>query len=576
MLPLWLASLIITSGRRPAIATLSFASFWTFSAVVWGQIIPRMSGWQELSSLLVWLTMLLVVWKIAAPSIALLRQRIWVVAGLTLGFGIVCVALGVLPIGPLIQVLGWGHDNSAHVLLIDSNVLCGGFLFVCGSALKNVPSYLVEYPQGFSVTWASLTGAFADRDLNAALRIYASVYLLSSLALIAATAWLAIALALGSRWRWAAAVMSTITIAFGVWSHQFWSGFASFIWAALIILAFVVMREASLLVIGRLWIILAGSSLIAVYYSHQLLIPFLAIYIFVDTLVNRQQIAATARRSPGIVMSMTFAGTGLALLAPRTAQGNSFIDQVLVQAGMESVPTWVWIPLSVAGGLVLFARVHRDRAALRWATLSSGALFGALALFTLRVNGYVSYYPMKLLTFLVLILIAASAAIVVAKPINTRAHQAWFTFSGLAVLTLAILPPLLRYPGFKTAYQGSTPTVLRTLLHDVYGGGVALCAPFVLRAVDKLPPAIERVEVYRNGELQPLEGRWINSIRGHWDTTAWKNEVDWRPMEAIPRDQLPDMIISHDSVGRTPNGIPRVNFGEPCDRRQLPPVLPIG
>ncbi len=576
LLPLWVVGVLIAAGKRYQLGLLGFSSLWTITSVAWGQLLPRLTVWEGLFPVAVWLTTFAGTWIVVQPSIELLRKRLAVVAVMSAAFVAILLGLGSLSTNALLQAMGWGHDNSAHIFLADANAECGGLLSACWLDLEDVPAYLIEYPQGFSVTWASLPGAFSSSGFLGSLQAYAAIYLLTSLALVVVTGWLAVSLTRKSTWAWAAGVLAGVCVAVGVWSHQFWSGFASFLWASLIIVAFIILRESGLLPVGRLWFVFALMSLVSVYYSHQLLLPFLFVYVVVDALVHRHSLLSTARQSGWLISGIVLGALILGLLAPRSAQGNSFINQVAVEAGMEAIPLWVWIPLAVVGGFVLFARVGHDRVALRWAMLTSGALFGALAVLTLRVNGYVSYYPMKLLTFLVLILIAASAAVVVAKPIETRARQTWFTLSALAALGLAVLPPLLRYPGFKTAYQGSTPTVIRTLAQDPFGGGVALCAPFVLDAVDRLPSDVGRVEVYRNGELQPLEGRWINQIRGHWDTTAWVNEIDWRSMEEIPEDQLPDIIIRHDSVGLTPAGVPQLELGELCDRRQLPPVLPIG
>ena len=564
------------AGRKSALGVLGLVSIWTISAVGWGHLLPRISVWPGLFPVLVWSSTLAVLWLVAQPSRQVFRSRLVSVVILTVGLASLSALVGLLPDRATLQILGWGHDNSAHIFLAEANAACGGLLPACQSGLESVPSYLIEYPQGFSAAWASLPGAFTGSGLIASMPGYIAIYLLTSLALVVAAGWLAIALAHPSRWSWGAGVLSALVLVFGVWSHQFWSGFASFLWASLIIVAFVVLREAGILGAGRLWFILALGTLTAVYYTHQLLLPFIAVYVAVDALRARQSLMATVRGAPILIGGIVVPSLILVALAPRSAQGNSFLDQVVVEAGMEVIPLWVWVPLTVVGGFVFFARGDRDRVALRWAMLTSGGLFAGLALLTIRVNGYVSYYPMKLLTFLTLILIAASAAVVVAKPIQTRARQAWFSLAGLSVLALAVLPPLLRYPGFKTAYQGSTPSALRTLATDLYGGGVQLCAPFVLQALEELPPDAGRVEIYRNGELQPLEGRWINQIRGYWDTQAWVNEVDWRPMADLPDDARPDVIIGHDDVGVTPTGVLRLNLGEPCDRNQLPSVLPIG
>lgn len=576
LLPLWLIGVVVASGKRFRLGFLGFFALWTLASLAWGQLLPRFAVWEGLFPVAVWITVLVSVWIVAQPSVQLFRRRLVVIAVMSAGFVAVIVGLGLMSTRALLQVLGWGHDNSAHIFLAEANAHCGGLLSACRLDLDDVPSYLIEYPQGFSATWASLPGAFASSGLIGSLHAYAAIYLLTSLAIVIVTGWLAVSLARRSTWAWGAGALAGLTVAAGVWSHQFWSGFASFLWASLMIVAFIVLRESRLLGTGRLWFVFASVSLVAVYYSHQLLLPFLFVYVVVDTVVHRRSLLSAARQSPFLVAVVALAALILGLLAPRSAQGNGFLDQVVVEAGMEVIPLWVWIPLAISGGFILFARGDRDRVALRWSMLTGGLMFGALALLTIRENGYVSYYPMKLLTFLVLVLIALSAAIVVAKPIDTRAHQAWFTLSGLAVLALALLPPLLRYPGFKTAYQGSTPSVLRTLVSDVYGGGVQLCAPFVLRALDELPADAGRVEVYRGGLLQPLEGRWINQVRGYWDTQAWLNEVDWRPMSEIPVDAIPDAVITHDGLGDAPPGALRLDLGELCDREPLPSVLPVG
>ncbi len=576
LLPLWLVGAMIAAGRRSRLGFLGFFALWTVTSVAWGQLLPRLAVWEGLFPVAVWVSTLVGMWLVAQPSLELLRRRLSVVAVISAGFVALSVGVGSLSTTALLQVLGWGHDNSAHIFLAEANASCGGLLSVCGLDLETVPSYLIEYPQGFSVTWASLPGAFTSSGLLGSLHAYAAIYLLTSLAVVAVTGWLAVSLSRKSTWSWGAGVLAGLTVAVGVWSHQFWSGFASFLWASLIIVAFIVLRESGLLGTGRLWFVFALMSLVAVYYSHQLLLPFLFVYVLVDALIHRGSLLSAARHSPWLILLLGLAAFVLALLAPRSAQGNSFVDQVVVEAGMEAIPLWVWIPMAIVGGFILFARGDRDRVALRWSMLTGGLIFGALALLTIRVNGYVSYYPMKLLYFLVLVMIAATSAVVVQKPIDTRARQAWFTLSGLAVLALAVLPPLLRYPGFKTAYQGSTPTVLRTLMTDLYGGGVGLCAPFVLDALVQLPPDTGRVEVYRAGVLHPLEGRWINQIRGHWDTEAWVNEIDWRPMSEIPPKSLPNAVITHDGIGTSPPGVLRLDLGEPCDRQELPPVLPIG
>ena len=576
LLPLWLVGVMIVAGRRSRLSFLGFFALWTVTSLAWGQLLPRLAVWEGVFPVAVWATTLVGVWLVARPSVEVFRRRLAVVAVISAGFVAVIVGLGSIPTRALLQVLGWGHDNSAHIFLTQANAYCGGLLSACGLDLEYVPSYMIEYPQGFSATWASLPGAFASSGLLDSLHAYAAIYLLASLTLVVVTGWLAVSLSRKSTWAWGAGVLAGLTVAVGVWGHQFWSGFASFLWASLIIVAFIVLRESGLLAAGKLWLVFALLSLISIYYSHQLLLPFLLVYVMVDALIHRHSLLGAARQSPLPTSLFVLAALVLALLAPRSAQGNSFIDQVVVEAGMEAIPLWVWIPLSIVGGFVLFARGDSDRVALRWSMLAGGLMFGALALLTIRVNGYVSYYPVKLLTFLALILIALSAAVVVAKPIDTRARQAWFTLSGLAVLALAVLPPLLRYPGFKTAYQGSTPTVLRTIVSDLYGGGVQLCAPFVMRALDELPDDVGRVEVYRAGQLQPLEGRWINQVRGNWDTQAWLNEVDWRPMSEIPSDAVPDAVITCDGVGEAPPGVLRLDLGELCDRERLPSVLPVG
>ena len=576
MLPLWAASSLIVSGKRYQLGVLGFLSIWTVASVAWGHIVPRLTAWDHVFTIAVWVTVFVCIWLVVQPSRGLLRRRLTSVTVITVGFTVLIVGVSAVPITALIQMLGWGHDNSAFIFLARANTDCGGLLATCSVTPEAVPSYLIEYPQGLSVSWASLPGAFAGSSFLDSLHVYAALYLLTSLVLVLVISWFAVSLARNSTWAWAAGMLTGLTVALGVWSHQFWSGFASFLWTIVVIVAFLILRESQILSSDRLWFVFAAISLIAVYYSHQLLFPFLFVYVMVDGFVHRRPLLNAFRKSPLFLVGAALVSLALALSAPRTAQGNSFIDQVVAVGGAEALPLWVWIPLCIVGGFILFARGTTDRVALRWSMLTGGLMFGALALLTIRVNGYISYYPMKFLTFLVLILIACSAAVVVHKPLQTRAHQAWFTLGGLAVLALAVLPPLLRYPGFKTAYQGSTPTVLRTLATDLYGGGVGLCAQFVLRASDGLPNTVGRVEVYRGGRLQPLESRWINLIRGQWDTQAWLNEVDWRPMSDIPPDTTPDAVITHDGIGESPSDVLRLDLGELCDREQLPAVLPIG
>lgn len=574
--PLLFAGLMILASGRPKGLALEGLLIWAAASIAWAQLLPRVSAPAVVFPAAVWLTVILGLGWLGRPRMTILRIRWrWFLGFTTLIVGS-AVAIGWLSTSALMQVLGWGHDNSAHIFLAEANAYCGGLLSACRRDLVAVPSYLIDYPQGFSVTWASLPGAFTSSGLLGSLHAYAAIYLLTSLALVVVTGWLAIVLVRRSRWAWGAGILAALTVAVGVWSHQFWSGFASFLWASLLIMAFIVLRESGLLAIGKLWIILAGSTLISVYYTHQLLFPFLLTYVTVDVLTHRRFVIAAARQSPLPIAVTSLVVFLLGILAPRSAQGNSFIDQVVVEAGMEAIPLWLWVPLAIVGGFVVFSRSEFDRPALRWSMITGGLMFGGLAILTVRENGYVSYYPMKLLTFLVLVLIAASASVVVGKPIDTRARQAWFTLSGLAVLGLAVLPPLLRYPGFKTAYQGSTPTVLRTLTTDLYGGGVALCSPFVLQVIDQLPADVGRVEVYRFGLLQPLEGRWINQVRGKWDSEAWSNEIDWRPMSEVPDNALPGAIISHDGAGNSPPGVLRLDLGELCSQEQLPSVLPVG
>lgn len=575
LVPLLLAGLMILASGRPRQLTLEGLLIWGAASIAWAQVLPRIATPEGVFPAAVWLTVFLALWLLGRPRIHLLRMRwSWFLGFLALIVGS-AVAIGLPSTSALMQVLGWGHDNSAHIVLTRANAECGGFLFACGGQTPSVPSYLIEYPQGFSVAWASFPGAFGGSDFLSSLGPYALIYLLTSMGVLALAA--ALSATLVSRGpRWLAGGLTVLVLAMGVWSHQFWSGFASFLWAIVLLLAFIVLRETGLLSPNSYWFAFAGVAVIATYYTHQLLAPFIAVYLLADGWAHRRELTAAARDQILVPILVGISFLSLLALAPRSAQGSTFLEQVLVEAGMESIPLWVWVPLLVIGTFPLFARISSERFALRWAVLANFALFGFLAALTLKNLGYVSYYPMKLLTFLVLILVACSAAVVVAKPLQTRANQLWFTLGGLAVLGLAVLPPLLRSPGFKTAYQGSTPTVLRTIAADFYGGGVGLCAPFVFNALDALPSGTARVEVYRDGQLLPLEGRWISSIRGTWDTNAWINEVPWRPLEDIPEGNEPGAVLLHNGTATLTLPTLVLKLGEPCSREPLPAVLAIG
>lgn len=573
--PLLVTGTMVIASRRPGRLAIEGLLIWGTVSIAWAQLLPRIATPARVFPAAVWLTVFLALWLLGRPRIHLLRMRWrWLIglAALIVGSA---AAIGWLSTSALMQVLGWGHDNSAHIALTRANAECGGFLFACGSRTPDVPSYLIEYPQGFSVAWASFPGAFGGSEFPSSLAPYALIYLLTSLGVLALAAALAAALVQRGP-RWLAGALTVLVLAVGVWSHQFWSGFASFLWAIVLVLAFIVLRETGVLRTNSYWFAFATMAVLATYYTHQLLAPFIVVYVLADGWANRRELANAARERILVPILVAVCFFSLLALAPRSAQGSTFLEQVLVEAGMEAIPLWVWIPLLVIGSLPLFARNSSERIALRWAVLMNFALFGLLALLTLKNLGYVSYYPMKLLTFLVLILVACSSAVVVAKPLQTRANQLWFTLGGLAVLGLAVLPPLLRFPGFKTAYQGSTPSVLRTVAADFYGGGVALCAPFVFKSLDALQDAVGRVEVYRDGILYPLEGRWINTIRGTWTTEAWANEVDWRPLAEIPQGNDPDAILLHNGEAVTASDVPVFNLGEPCGRERLPSVLPLG
>jgi len=314
------------------------------------------------------------------------------------------------------------------------------------------------------------------------------------------------------------------------------------------------------------WTFFSAATLVAVFYSYQLLLPILATFIFVDAISNRglDPRKASKRFLPSLLLVL--AAGMLLVIAPRSAQGSSYLSQLLEEGGMEAIPNYVLLPLIVVAGLLYFARTPTDRVALRWTFLASIGYFTVLSVITLRELGYISYYPMRVGYVVVALSIPAVAAVLVTRPFRTDAAWPWFTLSALLALLLAMVPPLVRTPGFKTAYQGSTPTVMRTAATDLFGGGVPVCAPFVLElSSDTALPEDAHVVIVRDGIEQAIEARWVNLLRGSWSSKVWEQEI---PFREVNREQ------------RIADGFTLIDIGpdnpRSCDDVPLPPVLPIG
>lgn len=220
---------------------------------------------------------------------------------------------------------------------------------------------------------------------------------------------------------------------------------------------------------------------------------------------------------------------GASVFLPFIATRRSYdASQFLVAGGIEPIPIsilGIWLLfLFVFPSIVVSSKVGT------WLNLfcviSAFAVAVASSYYSISRLNYVSYYPAK-------IVISVTFVIVLSSVIAILKHLTGFThILGISLLAFAGISYIVFFPSakiFTSAYMGDLPTTLKS----TYVFETAVVDPSAVASLANLSLEYSKPVLYipANSESE-LNTRWINTLSGFWNDASWaswtmiRNKVD--------------------------------------------------
>lgn len=457
----------------------------------------------------------------------------------------------------VLQVLGWGYDNAAHIGSMGDFLLSGG-------PPDFGPESMVSYPQGTYSVWNALgvlSGlGFTKLSGDQLASAYAVLAVATTVAFVASTAILTSALVsrqveVPRRVGWpqaaSAAVVVLCVVVLGSPSHLLWSGWLPFLLGLALSMCYLAT------VLGAQWsrrafLAHSAASFLAVGLVYPLLLP-LVVAGWLGWMSE-----SYARRTWKLrvgVWALWTAGGVLTLAASLVVVGRlvpNALEILVSGGGMEPPTSEVNLAVLATGVWVLGLALARHDWAM---SVMLGVVASATALlcaYAYIVSGGVPYYPLRLYYALLIVILCSGIAL-----LATYEWDSWELIPiGAVPVTLMVVTMVHAgvYPQFfVTPFMGSTPQVLPAIRGGLMSAPTPVCGTQSHEgaiALERNPKAVAVVVNDTFSATADLPSRWPNRLEYRGDSAT--QEFLWSLPVPLSATDLADAIRTRVESGGGP------------------------
>jgi hypothetical protein len=428
----------------------------------------------------------------------------------------------------LLQVLTWGYDSAGSLSLLLQVDACNTYLKNCTDSFSETfPASLSDYPQNYALSITSFLPGSFSYSLESIVNGYASIYLTSIILLWVVC--VSFVQRYANRSKIVLAIFLPFVALFGYWSHVFGSGFLSYIFAAIIFFAGIIVVDASFNRNPKIGFIFFAIVLLNLWLTYQLLVLPLALPFF--ALIWMQFSVVTATKKLMILISMTVALITLGLLimlSDPKVQGVSYISRILVDGGIQPIPLPLFMLSTVFGVIVTLKKRNEIGPFVSLTYLSTVLVAASLATYSFFEKGYVAYYPMKFmyLSMLFSLLLAMTA---LASPSKLFAHNR-LNFTAKTSIFLVLwysiqLSSPSGYP-FSSVMMGSAYGYVKGVIEGVSNNRGMACSTAIIQGFEeKAKRSADLVLVVDQNGFNELDTRWINVLSRTWNDVTFSFEL---------------------------------------------------
>lgn len=445
----------------------------------------------------------------------------------------------------LVNFLGYGYDNAAHIAQTKMILGHHGTTLLAGG-MSSWPSFIQDSAQAGSSFMATMFTLMGNQTADSPSLL--SVFALITLALPILSVLIpvtAVAVLKERRFTTFVSCIALLVI--------FGTGYLSRIWFS----GYLASNLATMLTILLVTVIVSGqfdkpllpmAIVLTIAHVYPIFIVIAGILVL-PTLVTaidsvRRNGEPFATKFPPLHLTVIAALIAL-LLLPARATGRSFGgSHFLTDGGIEYLPSrflLVWgLPFVVLPSIFLAMTIRRFAAL--FVCTSSLLLSLAVCAYSISEMHRITYYPTK---FVIALVLSGIAAVVVeaAKLGKLRLNRYAVATMIIATLTFSLLTPSSRV--FTSAYMGEAPRVLSAAKD--FNVEVVPAEQIVQLAT--LSNETSKPILYSSWQHESeLNSRWINTLSSSWNDNSWSTWITLRTAIESGDTEMASKILSGHEV----------------------------
>ncbi len=448
--------------------------------------------------------------------------------------------IGSIPISKIINLLGFGYDNYAHITVV-RKILIDQQLYLSIPNPSGVPAFTAHAPMGshaFFAFFAQLVG-ISGSEYKEFLRFFLFQYVL----LIFFFIWVAfimISRNLGGRIRpFFAFVILILTIGYSYPSHIWYSGYFSSNFATVLVLLAIGIMISGENILLRAWLLLALTGFVV--YCYPLYTGFCLVALAGFMRIEYKKVyfgVIHAKPKHQLVMLVSqgyvFIVAAVTYYALATGFGSGYF---LVPGGIQALPfgtTMFMFGISLA----IFHRRQMGNWDNQFVSIAvygsvaiacSGILYAYVKMNVPGEQFFAPYYPTKIAITGLIVVIIFLIRFLVIKEEERSNLKSFFDGRRIAVviaLAALYLGSMNEWP-FSQGYMGSTRGVISSISSSkpevVDGEKIQIAVAYSLETNKPVLYLSDRHE-------SELNTRWINSLLFQWNDANWGDWMNARQL----------------------------------------------
>lgn len=447
-----------------------------------------------------------------------------------------------IPLARQIEILSWGFDSYNHLGIFLAFHEVGTYFWLDESLNSRVMSWVPAYPSGHWALWNSLTQSFDVGTLSNSVSLGVSTYMFLTFATVTAlfavtvVAIVRLANSVSSRIFSSAGLLTLITltfafIGFGNFSHLLWSGFPSLILGITAVIAFFAVSASSNSGTAfRVVMVVLASVIVAFVYP--LLLPAVG-SIALGVIANSfRGITRKSRQSLRLWIPLLILFASVILIFVLRTAGQ-FRENLLAAGGIEPISNPTLIVMLVLTFWMVWIHVRYRNWGLAWAIGTYGTFTWIVAGYSLSEVGLITYYPMRMLYLLeLMVFVAVVATLFLKDAIPEKLASVFLTVGFIGTSLYAGFQPSI----YRDPPMGATPSVIGSLIDSETNFGV--CGQLIIDSVataEVFADSIPLVIVSDGQGSQYLTASWPNSLLGNMNDDLWLLASNVRSPEGLFR-----------------------------------------